>query len=879
MSKISTYNQKTQKEEISEAPQVEELLRNLEFHKAIQSITGRISSAETIEEIVVDIKEDIRKLFNIHILTIYLIDKGKKEIFTLERTGNEVKEIRFPMDTSSFAGFVAQRKKLLQITDAYNEREIRKINDALSFDSSLDKIYGVVTGQIIASPIVCDGIVLGVIEIMNKKGGDKIDDYQQIFLDEISGFLAKALYTHLNFALAKQKLGTKFDALIQNGAIAPAQMDKALKEANATKEDIATILMEQYHISKNDIGAALADHFACQFSAYDDELPVPHDLLIGIEKSSLVNMLWVPLKVIKGRIHLIIDDPSDHLRKSKIEEILETNSIQYDVALAADILKFIDRFYSSQENETQVDEEFSEPSPENQFEPENIVLPPTKTDEIIIRPVAKTKQDNGVTSVSQSEVSQQKDVMAEESAKLIDAIELEPEPKPKPKLETHAEDLSGDKTRPQDEQHPVVEKPSLQIADIKNVLKKPAVVIHQSKNNIPQVLTDFIIEVSGRGASAIHFEPDPDTNIVRMRIRIDGQFLTHHTMTYGEYETVMNQLKIAANLNVQNRTIIQNGKLILKRPSGDEIKMRVTFIPTQSPLEDAVIHISSKTRKIPLELLGLSERNYTDLVNILQQPRGLVFIVGPTGAGITTTLHACLENINTPDRKIWTAEEPIEIRQNGLRQVQIDPQKGFDFPKVLRSILNADPDVIMVSQVHDPDTANICMKASINGCLVLSTLRVENILDAIERCLDMGINHLVFADAMLSIMEQRMIKTLCPKCKEKYHPSQEEYEELAETYGKDAFDKLNISYSYNFNLFRPKGCDTCGQTGYSGRMCVSEIFIFTSQIKRMIRRKESPESIYSTAIAQGMTTLLQDGISKVFQGHSDSRHVRLSCLK
>lgn len=881
MPKISIYNKKSQKEEISEAPQVEELLKNLEFHKAIQSITNRINSAVTLREIVVDIKEDIRKLFNIHILTIYLIDKEKKEIFTLQSNGAETKEVRFPIDRSTFAGYAAQKKKMLYIADAYNEQEIRRINDVLKFDQSPDKTTGITTGQIIASPILHDGAVLGVMEIMNKKDGETIDDYNQIFLDEIAGCLAKSFFRQLDFVETSQKYYAKLNKLIREGIITSGQMDKALKEAFATKEDPITILMERYDIPKSTIGAALADHFSCPFTAYNDDMPVVHDLLAGIEKSTLINMLWIPLKVVQGKIQVLIEDPSDHAKKLEIEEILETNSIQYIVALATDILKLIDRSYAKQEDDARADGKFGQMPQERSFPQDEVASTRSEADKIITHPDTKIARKSMTFSEPEPEVAPQNKVIAAPETETASAVAPEPPPAPEP--EPPAQNLSKSKAEPQEAKIIAAEmvppRDIHQMAKSKNILEKADVVISKPEIPIFPSLTNIIYEACGRHASDIHFEPDPMNKNVTLRIRIDGQCLTRQILTCSEYEKVIDEVKILANLDVKNRAIIQNGKLKLKRPSGDEINMRVAFIPTQAGMEDTVIHISSIAKKIPLELLGLSEDNYADLVNILRQPRGLVFIVGPAGSGITTTLHACLDNINTPDKKIWTAEEPVEITQNGLRQVQIDPRKGFDFPTVVRSFLNADPDVIMASRADDLETANICMEAAIKGRLVLSAIRAENILDTIEKCLDMEIDHLVFADAMLSIMAQRLIKTLCPKCKEKYHPSHDEYEELVQIYGKDAFDKLNIPYSNNFSLFRPKGCDDCGQTGYRGRMCVSEICVFTPQIKRMIRRKESPQFIYQTAVAQGMTTLLQDGITKVLQGHSDNRHVRLTCLK
>jgi type II secretory ATPase GspE/PulE/Tfp pilus assembly ATPase PilB-like protein len=893
---MSTYIKKTQKEELSEAPQVEELLKNLEFHNAIQSITGRIASAQTLREILVDIKEDIRTLFNIHILTIYLIDKTRKEIYTLNRDGSE---IRFPIDFSTFPGWVAQKKKMLHIADAYNDREIRIIHDTLTFDRTLDKKTGVLTGQIIASPILREGLILGVMEILNKKGGDKIDDYNQIFLDEITGVLAKAFFLHLNVTEARQIYGARFESLVQKGVLTSEQMDKAIKETTHTRRDLATVLMDAYHIAKADIGTALSNFYSCPFTQYNKQVPVPADLLIGIEKSTLVQMLWTPLKVVKGKIHVLINDPADFLKKRKIEEILETSSVQYEVSLAEDILQFISRFYETQEEEDSVTVSTKQPSRENRIVPGDIALDAPDIEPISPSEESKTARGKMVSLKPVVEFSDE-DGVDPEIKKQIEALEFgsntasvfrpaivaehKPVSLPASRLESVIANSTARGAAENKISSVITAKSSFSdIDDLTEIkshrLKKQPLATDFANDQMPQPLANIVYDAYSRRATDIHFEPDPVTGTVTVRLRIEGQFLSSPTLTDSEYERLIGQLKKQAQLNIQDRYIIQEGRLTLQRPSGNDIFLQATFIPTRNGMEDTVIHISTRLKKIPLELMGLSENNYTSLVNILRQPRGLILIVGQPHSGITTTLHACLDNINTREMKIWTAEEPVEIIQSGLRQVDVNPQKGFDFPTVLRSFLKADPDAIMASRISNAETATICMQAAIQGRLVLGSLGSENILDAIERCLDMGVDPLIFADAMLAISEQRLIHTLCLKCKEKYHPSLEEYNELAQIYGKDAFDKLNIPYTNAFCLFRPKGCVSCGQTGYAGRMCVSEIFIFTPQIKRMIRRKESPQTIYEAAVASGMITLMQDGLLKVLQGHCDSRHARLACLK
>jgi type II secretory ATPase GspE/PulE/Tfp pilus assembly ATPase PilB-like protein len=820
-----TYDKRSPKEDTLDAPQVEELLKNLEFHKAIQDITGRINTASGLREILVNIKEDIRRLFHIHQLVLYVVDPGKKEIFTISTYGNKSREVRFPINNSTFAGYVAQKKKILHIPDAYNTREIRKISDSLKFDDSHDKRTSATTGQILVIPIMHESIVLGVMEIMNHKDADAIDEYNQIFLDEITACLAGAFLAGLDFVQSGSKNATRLSKLIRDGALTSHQMNNALRESLVKKEHVETILTQSYNVSHSEIGAALEEFFACPFIPYSEDIYIPPQMLSGIERTSLEELMWIPLKVVKGEIHILMSDPSDHLKKREIEKILETDAISFNVGTTPDILKLIDHFYPH-ENE-----------PAAVFAPDKVPLP---------KPAQVGGRKQQANDIAHSTFIVPK---APESPLSFRSDELF---SPVSDLPTH--------TPPEpDARPPAPEEPA----------EKP----------LPPASDDILLEACSRGASDIHFEPDPLNENIFSRIRVDGQFLSLRTLSYGEYETIAADIKHRANLDAAVSTAIQTGRFTLERASGEEIQMTATFIPTGVGIEDAVIHICSKARLIPLELLGLSESLYAELLNILYQPRGVVFIVGPAGAGITTTLHACLESINTPDKKIWTAEENIEIVQSGLRQVAVDPQNGFDFHHVLRAFLNADPDVIMVDSVHDLETAALCMEASLQGHLVLASFPAETVTGMMEKCLDMGLHHLVFADAMLATVEQRLMKTLCPKCRQKYHPGRDEYDEIADIYGPEAFQKLNIPYSESFSLYRPVGCDECGQTGYGGRTCVVEIFTFTPVIKRMLRRKENIDGIYHTALAGGMNTLIREALAKVLQGQTDYRHARLACLK
>jgi type II secretory ATPase GspE/PulE/Tfp pilus assembly ATPase PilB-like protein len=309
------------------------------------------------------------------------------------------------------------------------------------------------------------------------------------------------------------------------------------------------------------------------------------------------------------------------------------------------------------------------------------------------------------------------------------------------------------------------------------------------------------------------------------------------------------------------------------------IELRVATIPTSGGNEDVVMRILAASKPLPLEKMGFSDRNLTEFKKILEKPYGICLVVGPTGSGKTTTLHSGLGYINTVDMKIWTAEDPVEITQAGLRQVQVHPKIDFTFAVAIRAFLRADPDVIMVGEMRDHETAATGVEASLTGHLVFSTLHTNSAPETITRLLDMDIDPFNFADALLGIMAQRLVRTLCKDCKEEYAPSQEEFAELMEMYGLEHWDTLGIRYSSSFKLYRPKGCPKCGGTGYKGRMGIHELLVATDDIKRKIQKREPIEELRKQAQKDGMTTLLQDGIQKVVKGVTDFKQVRAVCIK
>jgi type II secretory ATPase GspE/PulE/Tfp pilus assembly ATPase PilB-like protein len=278
--------------------------------------------------------------------------------------------------------------------------------------------------------------------------------------------------------------------------------------------------------------------------------------------------------------------------------------------------------------------------------------------------------------------------------------------------------------------------------------------------------------------------------------------------------------------------------------------------------------------------MGMSERNLKAFIDIIKKPYGLVLCVGPTGSGKTTTLHSALGHINTSDMKIWTAEDPVEITQQGLRQVQVQPKIGFTFEAAMRAFLRADPDVIMVGEMRDRETAETGIEASLTGHLVFSTLHTNSAPETVTRLLDMGLDPFSFADSLLGVLAQRLARGLCKHCKELYPATRAEFDQIAEPFGGEAqLASQGITFGPQFQLWRGRGCDNCGATGYKGRIGLHELLATNDDIKRAIARRAPVEDVRNFALVGGMTTLLQDGIQKAMLGQTDLKQVLAVCSR
>jgi len=402
--------------------------------------------------------------------------------------------------------------------------------------------------------------------------------------------------------------------------------------------------------------------------------------------------------------------------------------------------------------------------------------------------------------------------------------------------------------------------------------------VDETSSRVVKLVDQTIIAAYRKNASDIHIEPSPISKATTIRFRLDGVCQEYLKVPNSMVRGIISRIKIMSNLDIAERRLPQDGKIKFRRKGVPTFELRVATLPTAGDFEDVVMRILASAGAMAIDEMGLAQRNLDVIKNIIYKPYGLILAVGPTGSGKTTSLHAILGHINKPGVKIWTAEDPIEITQGGLRQTEVRPKIGLDFARMMRAFLRADPDIIMIGEMRDEETASIGVEASLTGHLVFSTLHTNSAPETITRLLDMGLNPLNFSDAFLGVLAQRLTRRLCKNCREEYPVNENEFEMIVNDYGKEHFARTGIEYSPEMVLSRHVGCDNCSGTGYRGRMGIHELMEGTPDIKLMIKQQATTEEIFKRSMEEGMMTLKQDGILKVMKGDSDMEEVRRVCI-
>ncbi|HOX43292.1 MAG TPA: ATPase, T2SS/T4P/T4SS family [Myxococcota bacterium] len=766
-------------------PSAKDLQKALEFKNQLTEIINLIHETQDIAEIIVNLRPKILDMLDAERLSIYAVDAKNQQVYSLFKQGEEVKEIRVPRTSSSMVGFVALTGQAINIRNAYDAAELKGYHPELKFDQSWDQKTGFKTKQVLTTPVLYEKYLMGVLQLLNKVGGDAFTPEDLEAANQVARTLGSAFYNRRR--MAPKRSPNKFAAIIDKNLISEKNFEDAVSYSRMNNLPVAEVLVEKYRISKDEVLKSLSAFYECPSFLYDGSQRMPEEFRERLKHEYLKKILVAPVSKDGSTVTVAMEDPSDLAKADAVRVMQLAPKVQFLVALPKDIGDYVDASFN-------------------------------------------------IAAAGSGQVA---DILTELGAE----------------EEEDAESAAA--------------------------AKAAAEVMDDTEPAVVRLANQIIIDGYERGASDIHVEPYGKNDPCVVRFRIDGICHVYQEIPASHRAALVSRLKIMARLDISERRLPQDGKIRFKMGKG-QIELRVATIPTQSGGggdEDVVMRILAASKPMPLEDMGFSERNLRVTKELMDKPYGIFLCVGPTGSGKTTTLHSALGYINTPELKIWTAEDPVEITQRGLRQVQMRSKIGLTFANTMRSFLRADPDVIMVGEMRDKETAEIGIEASLTGHLVVSTLHTNSAPETVTRLLDMDIEPFNFADSLLGILAQRLARRVCKHCKQAFHPSEEEFAVLVKDYGEEWFAKTGLAYKPDLTLYKAVGCPECAGTGYRGRIALHELMVGTDPIKRMIQKRSPVEDIRNQAMADGMTTLMQDGIVKVLAGHTDHHQVRAVCIK
>jgi hypothetical protein len=596
-----------------------ELNLKLLFSKNLQHVANRIHATQNVDEIILEVSADICRVFNSDRLTIYVVSEDRQSIVSKVKTGlNSFRDLKLTISPSSIAGYVAQSRRVVNVSDVYVEEELKVYHPDLHFLQEVDKRTGYRTKQMLVAPIVeepkTEGSspeLIGVVQIINNKSGQPFGDVEVDGIEELCKTLAIAMRNRKKEEDLETKakamgpqLRTKYDSLVSDAVLSAEEFKLAANSARRKSVDIESVLLQEFQVKREAIGQALAKFFQVTYEPFKIDRMKPLDLLKSIKRDYVESSEWMPVEDGPTGIVVLALDP-ERIRSSRVVNNIFSRSgkIEYRVTTRDEFRQTLDQLFG---------EEYSSGS---------------------INSLLSDLEDGDTES-----------------------------------FETGDEASAA------------------------------------SDNELVKFVNKIILDAYQQGASDIHIEPYPGKGKTEIRFRKDGTLSPYIEVPASYRAPLVARLKIMCDLDISEKRKPQDGKIKFKRFGPLDIELRVATIPSAGGVEDVVMRILAAGEPIPVEKLALSPHNLERLKNVVTKPYGLFFVCGPTGSGKTTTLHSVLSFLNTPETKIWTAEDPVEITQKGLRQVQVNRKAGLDFATVMRSFLRADPDIIMVGEMRDKET-------------------------------------------------------------------------------------------------------------------------------------------------------------------------------
>jgi type II secretory ATPase GspE/PulE/Tfp pilus assembly ATPase PilB-like protein len=698
-------------------------------------------------------------LFGAQRMSIFQRRRQHQDLVARFKTGKETLEIKVPISPMSIAGYVALSQKAIIVADPYNPSLLQNIHPRLRFADKFDKDNDFKTQNILCVPIMNAGVMMGVIQVINKNSGAFSEEDLKL-----GNALALILGDKFRFELG----GTNnpFDLLVHKGLLEEATL-KELQESTPDIRALVQRLISEYRIAEQEIGNSLSIHYQVPYIPY---LPEKYH---KFENDSRLNVSYLKRNYVAviadahDKPIVLMAEPNNAALLMEIESAMGIDTYEIAVSLPNLILQYLG------------------------------------------------ENSGGGAPGEMSDILDEIGTSTEEN-------------------DEHVDELSDD---------------------------APAVV---------RLVSRILHDAKRLNASDIHIDPEKNAP-TRVRMRVDGVCRDMNQVPNSHHSAVIARIKIMSNLNIAEKRVPQDGKLAF-RMNGQLVEVRVATIPTVAG-EGVVMRILASGGAMPIDKMNLAPNNRARLEEMIKKPHGILLVVGPTGSGKTTTLHAILGYLNTPEKKIWTAEDPVEITQPGLQQVQVSPKIGFTFANALRAFLRADPDIILIGEMRDKETAHAGIEASLTGHLVLSTLHTNSAPETITRLLDLGLDPVNFSDACVGILAQRLVRTLCGNCKEKYVATDTDLAFIERQYGKEHMAELNITAP--LEIYRAKGCEECGNTGYKGRTGVHELLGMTQELRSLVYKEASVAEMKKQATNDGMRTLVQDAIFKVIKGDTDLAQVQI----